>query len=62
MSPATVLAIISAIETIIQDTPQAIALFNAAKSALTAGADPTPDQWAALFTAMTAAHAKVQAA
>lgn len=62
MNPALILPIISLIETIIQDTPQAIALFQTVKTVMTQGSDPTPEQWAALLTAMAAAHTKVQAA
>ncbi len=62
MNPAIIAAVLSAIETIIQDTPEAIALFNAAKAVLTQGGDPTAAQWTDLLASVTAAHAKVQAA
>ena len=62
MSAATVAVLISVIETIIQETPQAIAMWNSIKTILNQGTDPTPAQWASLVTALTAAHQKVQAA
>jgi hypothetical protein len=62
MPIATIMAIMGAVETVIQQTPEAIALFNAAKAALSGGTDPTSEQWSTLMTAMAAAHAKVQVA
>ncbi len=60
MSITTLLALIGAIETIIQDTPQALALFATVKALLTSGAEPTAAQWASLNTLLTADHAAVQ--
>ena len=62
MNPAMILTLMSVVETIIQDTPAAIALFQNIKTVMTQGSDPTPDQWQALLTALAAAHSKVQAA
>lgn len=56
-----VLALLPVIETIIQETPAAIALWGEVKAMLTQGSDPTPAQWAALVGALAASHAKVQA-
>jgi hypothetical protein len=61
MDPVTIAAILALVETIIQETPQAIALWNAAKAALLSGTDPTTAQWVALAQATASAHAKVQA-
>lgn len=61
MTPTTILALIGAIETIIQDTPQAMALFEAVKSMLTSGAEPTSAQWATLTAMLTTDHAALQA-
>lgn len=60
MSAATILALLTAIETIIQDTPQALALFNAVKTMLTGGVEPTTEQWAALNAMLSADHLAVQ--
>ena len=61
MDPATIIALLSVLQTIIQDTPAALALFNSVKTVLTQGTDPTPAQWQALVTAMATAHTQVQA-
>ena len=61
MSPAIVTTILAALATIIQDTPEALALFNTAKEVLTQGSDPTPAQWQSLLANLATVHAKVQA-
>jgi hypothetical protein len=62
MSVATILALLSVIETIVQDTPQALALFASVKSMLSSGVEPTTDQWAALNAQLVTDHAAVQQA
>ena len=62
MSITTILALISAIETIIQDSPQAITLFDTVKAMLTSGTEPTDAQWRTLDGLLTADHAVVQSA
>ena len=61
MNQAFIAAVLSAVETIIQDTPAAIALWDNAKAVLTQNTDPTPEQWQVLLSSMATAHAKVQA-
>ncbi len=61
MSPTSLIALLGVIETIVQQTPAAIALFNSVKTLMTSGAEPTDAQWAALDAALTADHAAVQA-
>ena len=60
MSITTILALLAAIETIIQNTPQALALFDAVKSMLTSGSEPTPEQWTELNAMLTADHINIQ--
>jgi hypothetical protein len=60
MNPALIPVLLSALSTIIQDTPAAIALFNSVKTVLTQGSDPTPAQWQDLLASLAASHAKVQ--
>jgi hypothetical protein len=62
MSIATILALLAAIETIIQDTPQALALFDMVKSMLSSGLEPSTEQWIALNAMLAADHARVQTA
>lgn len=62
MSAATILALLSVIQTIIQDTPQALALFEAVKSMLISGSEPTIAQWTALNAMLTADHLAIQTA
>ena len=54
--------ILTILQAIIQDTPEAIALFQAVTAVSSQSGDPTPAQWTALVTAQAAAHTKVQAA
>jgi hypothetical protein len=62
MPVSTLLTLLGVLQTIIQDTPEAITLFNTVKAAMTQDTPPTPEQWEVLVTAYNAAHAKVQAA
>jgi hypothetical protein len=62
MSLATILALLGMIETVVQDTPQAIALFASIKAMLASGAEPTAEQWAALTAQLATDHAAVQSA
>ncbi len=61
MSPATLIALAGIIETLIQQTPQAIALWNEIKASLTSGNEPTTAQWQAIAVGLAASHAQVQA-
>lgn len=58
----SILALVGAVESLIQDTPEAIATFNTVKGMLTAGTEPTTDQWAALDAQLKSNHAALQAA
>jgi hypothetical protein len=60
MSIATILALLGVIETVVQDTPQALALFASVKAMLASGAEPTPEQWSALNAQLATDHAVVQ--
>lgn len=62
MSAATISALMELLEAVIQDTPEAIALFNSVKAMLEGGTEPTPEQWADLDTKLAAAHASLQGA
>lgn len=62
MGITTILALVGVLETLIQDAPQAVAIFGTVKDMLVNGKEPTADQWAALDTAMSAHHAALQAA
>lgn len=57
---ALIIALLPVIETIIEDTPAAIALWGQIKTMISQGTDPTTAQWQALVAAMAASHAKVQ--
>jgi hypothetical protein len=61
VNATTILALLSVIQTIIQDTPQALALFEAVKSMLLNGSEPTVEQWTELDAMLTADHLQVQA-
>jgi hypothetical protein len=61
MSAALIATLMQVLELIIEDTPEAVSLFNTVKEVFTQGTDPTPAQWQALVTALASSHAKVQA-
>jgi hypothetical protein len=60
MSIATILALLGVVETLIQDTPQAVALFASVKAMMASGTEPTADQWAALNAQLATDHAALQ--
>jgi hypothetical protein len=62
MSITTILALIGAIETIIQDSPQAITLFDTVKAMLTSGTAPTDAEWSTLDVLLTGDHEALQSA
>ena len=62
MGITTLIALAGVLEKLIQDTPQAISLFQTVKAMLVNGIEPTADQWASLDAALTASHAALQSA
>lgn len=62
MGITSMMALVSGLEWLITNTPQAITTINTVKGMLFGGTEPTADQWAALDTAMAAHHAALQAA
>ncbi len=61
MSAALIATLMQVLQIIIQDTPEAISLFNLVKTVVTQGSDPTAEQWQQLLAGLAATHAKVQA-
>ena len=62
MGITTIIALVGVLETLIQDAPQAVALFGTVKAMLISGTEPTAKQWAALDAALVSSHAALQSA
>jgi len=62
MGITSILALLGVLQSIVQDAPEAIALFNQVSAMLKNGTEPTQAQWAALDAAMSSHHAALQAA
>lgn len=62
MGATSILAILGVLQGIIQEAPQAIALFDQVSTMLKSGTEPTQAQWTALDTALASHHAALQAA
>lgn len=62
MGPTSILAILGVLQSILQNTPEAIALFTQVSAMLKNGTEPTDAQWTALDAAMSSHHAALQAA
>ena len=60
MGATTIFALLGALKTVIQDTPEAVSMFETVEGLFNSGKEPTAAQWAALDAQLTTAHQALQ--